>query len=104
MLLLFWLDFLTAPCLFGGTCTNTPGFFNCSCPSGRRGHRCQYEILCDNSSRCANGETCIETLANVDGFVCDSTSANETLTIQLREGVTPEYLDEEVYNLVSKGL
>ena len=87
--------------MFGGTCANTPGFFNCSCPPGRRGHRCQYEILCDNSNRCADGETCIETLANVNGYVCDSTAANETLTIQLSEGVTAEILEEQLYDLVS---
>lgn len=73
----------------------------CSCPPDRRGHRCQYEILCDNGSRCPDGETCVETLANIDGFVCDSTPANETLTIQLSEGVTPEILEEELFNLVS---
>jgi len=80
---------------------NTPGFFTCTCPPGRRGHRCQYEVLCSNDSLCAEGETCVETLANVNGFVCDSTPANGTLTIQLAEGVTPEALDEQIYNLVS---
>ena len=89
------------PCLFGGNCTNTPGFFMCSCPPGRRGHRCQYDTVCNNASRCADGETCVETLASIDGFVCDMTPSNSTLTIQLSEGLTPEILDEQMYNLVS---
>ena len=71
------------------------------CPPNRRGHRCQYEILCDNASRCADGETCVETLANVNGFVCDSTLPGETLTIQLSTGVTEDVLSEAVYSVVS---
>ena len=93
--------FITEPCLFGGTCTNTRGSFSCTCPSGRRGHRCQYEILCDNASRCADGETCVETLANSNGYVCDSTPANESLIIRLSEGVTEDMLSEVIYNVVS---
>ena len=59
-------------------------------------------MLCDNSSsQCADGKTCVETVANVNGFVCDSTPANETLTIQLNNGVTPDILEEQVYNFVS---
>lgn len=72
------------------------------CPTGRRGHRCQYEILCDDPSRCADGETCVETVANMDGFVCDSTQPNETLTIQLSGSITEDMLSEAVFNVVSK--
>jgi len=94
---------LIGPCLFGGNCTNTDGFFACSCPPNRRGHRCQYEILCDNDTLCGDGETCVETLASSNGYVCvSSTQANNTLTIMLREGISPDALNEEVYNLVSK--
>ena len=87
--------------MFGGNCTNTDGFFTCTCPPNRRGHRCQYEILCDNDTLCADGETCVETLANINGYVCVSTQANSTLSINLREGVSRDIIDEEVYNLVS---
>lgn len=44
---------------------------------------------------------CVETLANSDGFVCDSTLPDKTLTIQLSEGVTEDMLSEAVYNVVS---
>ena len=80
---------------------NTEGFFSCSCPPGRNGHRCQYDTVCSNASRCADGEACVETLANIDGFVCDSTASNETVTVQLANGIAPEILDERIYNLVS---
>ena len=93
--------FITEPCLFGGSCTNTRGFFSCTCPPDRRGHRCQYQILCDDDTRCDDGETCVETLANVNGFVCDSTQPNETLTIQLNGDVTDDILSEAVYIVVS---
>ncbi|XP_064636197.1 protocadherin Fat 1-like isoform X4 [Lineus longissimus] len=32
---------LEAPCKNGGTCKNTPGAFNCSCPPEAKGHRCE---------------------------------------------------------------
>jgi len=57
--------------------------------------------LCNDDSLCAEGETCVETLANVGGFVCDSTPANETLIIQKSEGVTEDILSEALYNMVS---
>ena len=44
---------------------------------------------------------CVETLANINGFVCDSTPASETLTTQLSEGVTEDMLSEAVYIVVS---
>jgi len=58
-------------------------------------------MLCNDGSLCTVGETCVETLANVNGFVCDSTPANETLIIQKSEGVTEDKLSEAVYNMVS---
>ena len=44
----------------------------------------------------------METLANINGYVCVSTQVNNTLSINLREGVSRDIIDEEVYNLVSK--
>ena len=60
--------------------------------------------MCDDPSRCADGETCVETLANINGFVCDATPPGETLTIQLSEGVTEDVLSEAVYIVVSVSL
>jgi len=70
------------------------------CPADRRGHRCQYEILCDDN-RCADGETCVETLANINGFVCDSTQSDETLTIELNGDITEDVLSVAVFIVVS---
>lgn len=89
------------PCLFGGTCTNTRGSFTCACPADRRGHRCQYQILCIDDSLCDDNETCVETLANSDGYVCDSTPVDMSLRVTLSDGRSTDDLSEAVYNLVS---
>ena len=89
---------VTAPCIVG-TCTNTLGSFQCTCPSGRRGHRCQYDVRCDNDSLCTEGE-CVETLADIDGYICDSTPDDMAATINLMAGVTADQLEEAVYDLV----
>lgn len=60
--------------------------------------------MCDDPTRCADGETCVETLANINGFVCDATLPSEALTIQLSEGVTEDVLSETVYIVVSPSL
>ena len=89
------------PCLFDSTCENTTGFFRCVCPPGREGHRCQYEIRCNNSSLCTEGETCVETVANPSGYVCISTPVSERLQIQLSDDVTTNQVNEALYRLVS---
>ena len=91
-----WL--LTDPC-FGGNCTNTNGGLSCLCPSDRKGHRCQYQIRCNNDSLCAYGTTCVETVVNIDGYVCDSTPDNMATIIYLNDTVTMGQLDEAIYNL-----
>ena len=93
------LRLLIEPCLFGGICTNTGGSFTCTCPPDRRGHRCQYQILCVDDSVCDN-ETCVETLANTDGYVCVSTPVNMSLQITVSDGRSLDELSETVYNLV----
>lgn len=50
---------------------------------------------------CTNGTTCIETLVNIDGYVCDSTPDDMTVIITLSSGVTLDQLDEAAYDLVS---
>ena len=71
----------------------------CTCPSDRNGHRCQYQTRCVNDT-CTNGTTCVETLVNIDGYVCDSTPEDMTVTISLNDGVNLNQLDEAVYDLV----
>ena len=89
------------PCLFESNCTNVSGLFECICPPGREGHRCQYEIKCNDSSLCGGGETCVETVANALGYVCISTPVEERLHIQLSEGVNINQVNEALYGLVS---
>ncbi len=62
------LSLRAAPCLSGGSCTNTDGSFSCY-TLGTTGHRCQYTTLCDTQP-CPVHQLCITTVANVQGFVC----------------------------------
>lgn len=89
------------PCFFGSTCTNIVGLFQCACPPGRKGHRCQYENKCNDSSLCAEGETCIETVANALGYDCISTPVTERLHIRLSNSVTANQVHEALHGLVS---
>ena len=89
------------PCLFESSCENTTGLFRCICPSGRKGHRCQYEIKCNDSSLCPD-ETCVETVANPMGYDCISTPVNQRLHIQLSDYVTVNQINEALYELVRK--
>lgn len=90
---------ITDPC-FGGTCVNTVGGFSCLCPPDMTGHRCQYQIRCVNNGVCTNDTTCVETLANINGYVCDSTPDDMAAIITLNNGVTSDQVDEAVYDLV----
>ena len=91
------------PCLFESSCENILGLFCCICPSGREGHRCQYEIKCNDSSLCLGGdETCVETVANPMGYDCISTPVNQRLHIQLSDHVTVNQINEALYELVRK--
>ena len=89
---------LTDPCLTGN-CTNIVGLFECACPPANTGHRCQYMISC-NSTSCAGGETCVETVATVRGFICVPMNSEQRLTIELNEGVSDNQLDEALFDLV----
>jgi hypothetical protein len=75
------------PCSNGGTCFVRPGkgFFECACPCGYNGHRCQIESsnrlfngivgiggrmrFCSNGVACQNGGTCVDNKAG-NGFFC----------------------------------
>ena len=93
-----YIALLLDPC-FTGTCTNTVGLFQCTCPENNTGHRCQYMISCNDTS-CAEDETCVETVATMNGFVCVPTTSGQRLSIQLSEGVSANQLDEALFDLV----
>ena len=97
----FFLYTYIDPCLFKSTCANIQGFFQCICPPGKKGHRCQYEIRCNNSSLCTDEETCVETVVNPSGYVCISTPVSERLRIRLSDDVTTDQVNEALYELVS---
>lgn len=42
----------------------------------------------------------METLINMEGYICDSTPDNMTVNINLMAGVTTDELEEAVYELV----
>ena len=90
---------LSGPCQFGGTCTNTEGSFMCECPSGYKGHRCQYTTVCnDAQDRCPGNQTCVETISNTQGFVCaDATSTGAVVVMGITSG--PGHLDDQVNNI-----
>ena len=48
------------PCQHGGTCTDNISDFNCSCPVGYQGHRCQDDIPECDTQPCLNNGTCTE--------------------------------------------
>ncbi|KAJ8920527.1 hypothetical protein NQ315_005396, partial [Exocentrus adspersus] len=58
------------PCINGGTCTVLRSGYNCTCPPGLTGSRCQINIDECMSNPCLNGGTCID---RVNGFFCNCT-------------------------------
>lgn len=94
----FMLNLLLAPCTSEGTCTNTDGSFICSCPSGTSGHRCQYTNVCD-SQPCPPGQTCVATVANVQGYVCEEVSGMGVVVTTGGQGTSPGMLDDQVNSL-----
>ena len=74
---MYFLYLSSDPCQFGGTCINAPeGSFTCMCESGYVGLRCQYRNVCSNAT-CPEGLTCIHTIVNTNGFVCQNITSAE---------------------------
>ena len=42
----------------------------------------------------------METLINMEGYICDSTPDNMAVNVNLKAGVTADQLEEAVYDLV----
>ena len=54
-----------ALCMNGGTCMNTVGSFQCYCPRGFTGPRCETDINeCDGENICLHGGTCLDGIAS----------------------------------------
>jgi len=87
------------PCQFGGTCTDTDGSFFCACEAGFTGHRCQYSSICETQSPCPSNLTCVPTVINVQGYVCQEVSVTGSVVVT-DPATSPSLLDEEVNSLL----
>ncbi|HVV82388.1 MAG TPA: DNRLRE domain-containing protein [Kofleriaceae bacterium] len=54
-------------CQNGGTCSNHPNDYTCSCPAGYAGHDCQIDINECAAHPCQHGGECTD---QVDGYTC----------------------------------
>ncbi len=86
-----------APCLSGGSCTNTLGSFICHCGNDATGHRCQYSTVCETSP-CAADQLCITTVARDTGYVCTDQDSDGLLVTLAN--ASPGMLDDQVNNLL----
>lgn len=55
------------PCEHAGKCLNTKGSFQCKCPQGYVGARCELDVNECLSSPCQNDATCLD---QIGGFHC----------------------------------
>lgn len=53
-------DTTTVVCEHGGTCQNLPGTYQCNCPVGFTGRRCEKNINECDSNPCQNDGTCLD--------------------------------------------
>ncbi|XP_052810006.1 delta-like protein 4 isoform X5 [Mya arenaria] len=51
-------DCALMPCMNNGTCTDLVNDFNCTCPGGISGRRCEHSTGCDTGP-CQNGGRCV---------------------------------------------
>ncbi|XP_025895707.1 fibropellin-3-like [Nothoprocta perdicaria] len=54
----------TLPCLHGGSCINRLGGYQCSCPPGFTGERCEVNIDECLSAPCLHDGSCIDDIAS----------------------------------------
>lgn len=55
------------PCEHAGKCLNTKGSFQCMCPQGYVGARCELDVNECMSNPCQNDATCLD---QIGGFQC----------------------------------
>ena len=89
-------SFSSDPCGEYGSCTNTPGYFVCTC-EGRTGNRCQYPVTCLNVT-CSDGEVCISSLTQSTGYFCEAVPSPEDSFVVSGVTVHPGFLDDLLVN------
>ena len=87
------------PCQFGGTCTNTNGSFSCQCADGFTGLRCQYSTVCETQSPCPSNLTCVATVTNAQGYVCQEVGVAGSVVVT-NPASSPGLLDDQVNSLM----
>lgn len=65
---LFSDDCASNPCLYGGTCTDLVNGYQCTCPVGYLGQRCENRVNPCSLNRCSNGD-CVDAYP-MDLFRC----------------------------------
>ncbi|XP_006871590.1 PREDICTED: delta-like protein 3 [Chrysochloris asiatica] len=58
------------PCLNGGSCSETPGSFECACPRGFYGLRCEVSGVTCEDGPCFNGGLCVGGVDPNSAYVC----------------------------------
>ena len=86
------LLFTAEPCLFDGNCSNSDGSFSCACVPPYTGPLCQYTNSC-SSNPCPAGSVCVETVTNLQRYVCFDMAAVNAFSLTVGDGVMADSLD-----------